>query len=37
MGDIEEISKKIDEILNEAEIDEDPLEVLLEMRTRPWD
>ena len=37
MGDIEEISKKIDEILNEAEIDEDPLEVLLEMRKRPWD
>ena len=37
MGDIEEISKEIDKILKEVEIEEDPLEVLLEMRKRPWD
>ncbi len=37
VSDIEEISKKIDEILKENKIDEDPLEILLEMRKRPWD
>ncbi len=37
LGDIEEISKKIDEILKETRIEEEPLEVLLEMRRRPWD
>ena len=37
MGDIEEISKEIDEVLKETKIDEDPLKVLLEMRKRPWD
>lgn len=37
MGDIEEISEKIDKVLKEVKIEEDPLEVLLEMRKRPWD
>ncbi|WP_290597233.1 MULTISPECIES: antitoxin family protein [unclassified Archaeoglobus] len=37
VGDIEEVSRKIDEVLKETRIDEDPLEVLLEMRKRPWD
>jgi len=38
MGDIEEISREIDEVLKETKIDEeDPLEVLLEMRKRLWD
>jgi len=37
MGDIESLSKKVDEILKDTRIDEDPLEVLLEMRKRPWD
>jgi len=32
--DIEELSKEVDEILKETEIEE---EVLLEMRKRPWD
>ena len=36
-GDIEEISKKVEEVLKETKIEEDPLEVLLEMRKRPWD
>ena len=36
-GDIEEISKKVGEVLKETKIEEDPLEVLLEMRKRPWD
>ncbi len=37
MGDIEEISRDIDEVLKETKISEDPLEVLFEMRRRPWD
>lgn len=37
MGDIEEISKEIDEVLKETKIDEDPLDVLLETRKREWD
>ncbi|AIY91161.1 antitoxin family protein [Geoglobus acetivorans] len=37
MGDVEEFSEKIDEILEETKIDEDPLEVLLKMRKRAWD
>ena len=37
MGDIEEIIEEIDKALEEADISEDPLEVLLEMRKRPWD
>ncbi|MBE8539658.1 antitoxin AF2212-like protein [Geoglobus acetivorans] len=37
MGDVEEFSEKIDEILKETKIDEDPLEVLLKMRKRAWD
>ena len=37
MGDIEEISKKVEEVLKETKIEEDPLEILLEMRKRPWD
>jgi len=35
--DIEELSRVVDEILKETGIEEDPLEVLLEMRKRPWD
>lgn len=37
MGDIGDILKEIDEVLKEKKIEEDPLEVLLEMRKRPWD
>ena len=37
MGDIEEIIEEIDKALEEADISEDPLEVLLEMRKRTWD
>jgi len=37
MGDIEGISEEVDKILKEVRIEEDPLEVLLEMRKRPWD
>ncbi len=37
MGDIEEISKKVEEVLKETKIEGDPLEILLEMRKRPWD
>lgn len=37
MGDVEKTLKDIDEILKEIKIEEDPLEVLLEMRKRPWD
>jgi len=37
MGDIEGISEEVDKILKEVGIEEDPLEVLLEMRKRPWD
>ncbi len=37
MGNIEEISREIDEVLKETKVDKDPLEVLLEMRKRQWD
>jgi len=37
VDDIEGISKEIDEILKEIKIEEDPLEVLLEIRKRSWD
>ena len=37
MGDIEGISEEVDKILKEVRIEEDPLEVLFEMRKRPWD
>ena len=36
MGDIEEFVEKIDEILKNAKIKEDPLKILLETRNRQW-